>query len=956
VPFQFLFGERLIMLRCSGLVCAGLLALASTSSHAITTFDTASRAAVASAYTTTYVPLFDIAPGWTGDVATCTAGTTTAAHQQATIEAANFYRVMAGLPQVSLISEAVSSAAVTRARQAALLMAANGNISHFPNSTDFPTCYSTAGAAAVMGAAASNLALGGVSVAGGLYYQGATGPGAIAGYINDPGNGGEIGGELGHRRWILYSKAVGFATGDIPNTTKAVGGNYFFANALRVMPIQTTPTDGLAAEAPSLFWGTGVTQWIAWPSPNFVPYQMMPSTGYWSVSYPGASFTAATTVKMTTAGGTDVPVNIYRLGPTNGSFIGDNTLQFNPTLPAAPAGGMNDTSYKVEVRLAGGTGTPDFCYTVTVFDPAKAGPSDTAPDLCSAGTLLAQSITFTSTKPSTVTVGDTYTPAATGGASGNPVTFTVTGACTLASGQVTFDGFTGLSNSSTCTIKADQAGNGTYSAAPSQTQDITVNRKSQTVTFNASTPTNAVVGDPPYTLAATATSSGTVTFATTSPDTVCTVVAEAVNFIGTGTCTITATQDGNDDWAAASATWPITISSVPLTTQTITFDGTTPTTGYVGTSADLSSHATGGGSGNAVTFTSATSSICSTSGTNGATVTFLAAGNCVVTANQAGDTTHSAAAPVQRTITVSKQSQTITFNTQTTANRPFAPLPPDNKFALDPVATTNATGLSVTYTSTTPAVCSISGTTVTMITGGTCTITASQAGNDTYLPATPVSQSITIDKASQTVTITSVDPSPALVGDTYTVTASASSGLPISSFTAGSATVCTISGAVVTFVGNGNCIVGAVQSGNTSYLSGSGTQTITVKLKQTLTVTSTAPTPPFTVGQTYTMAVDGDIGMLTFASLTPTVCSIDPTTGEVTFLATSGNCTITATADGDVTYAPATVQQTIYLGPSASNGATAVPTLGEWTLALLAALTALLALPALRRRTAAIRR
>jgi sugar lactone lactonase YvrE len=52
--------------------------------------------------------------------------------------------------------------------------------------------------------------------------------------------------------------------------------------------------------------------------------------------------------------------------------------------------------------------------------------------------------------------------------------------------------------------------------------------------------------------------------------------------------------------------------------------------------------------------------------------------------------------------------------------------------------------LPVTYASATPGVCTVSGSTAALLTGGICKITASQVGNAYYAPATPVSQSFTV--------------------------------------------------------------------------------------------------------------------------------------------------------------------------------------------------------------------
>ncbi len=55
-----------------------------------------------------------------------------------------------------------------------------------------------------------------------------------------------------------------------------------------------------------------------------------------------------------------------------------------------------------------------------------------------------------------------------------------------------------------------------------------------------------------------------------------------------------------------------------------------------------------------------------------------------------------------------------------------------------------SSGMLVSFTSSTPTICAVSGTTATLVSPGTCTIVASQAGGDGYAPATPVSQSFTV--------------------------------------------------------------------------------------------------------------------------------------------------------------------------------------------------------------------
>jgi hypothetical protein len=79
-----------------------------------------------------------------------------------------------------------------------------------------------------------------------------------------------------------------------------------------------------------------------------------------------------------------------------------------------------------------------------------------------AATLATQTITFTTNPPASAAYKSSFTVAATGGASGNPVTLTSSGACSNSGATYTMTSGTG-----TCSVIANQAGNSNY-AAPAQ--------------------------------------------------------------------------------------------------------------------------------------------------------------------------------------------------------------------------------------------------------------------------------------------------------------------------------------------------------------------------------------------------------------------------------------------------------------------------------------------------------
>jgi CSLREA domain-containing protein len=156
-------------------------------------------------------------------------------------------------------------------------------------------------------------------------------------------------------------------------------------------------------------------------------------------------------------------------------------------------------------------------------------------------------------------------------------------------------------------------------------------------------------------------------------------------------------------------------------------------------------------------------------------------------------------------LTNDKGNQTITFN----------PNPLPDKLFSDPDFLVNATassGLPVSFVAT--GNCTVGGNTVHLTSVGSCTITAQQAGNDTFNPAPDVVRSFNIAKGNQTITF--AGPGPGTYGNLpFNVSATASSNLPVSfSIFSGPAT---ISGNTVTLTGAGTVIVRASQAGDSNY-------------------------------------------------------------------------------------------------------------------------------------------
>ena len=112
----------------------------------------------------------------------------------------------------------------------------------------------------------------------------------------------------------------------------------------------------------------------------------------------------------------------------------------------------------------------------------------------------------------------------------------------------------------------------------------------------------------------------------------------------------------------------------------------------------------------------------------------LGLGSHTLTATYSGDARNLGSTSNSLTIQVAL-AQTISFGPL--GDQSLGASPP-------PLSATASSGLPVSFASNTPAVCTVSGTTVTVLISGGCSITATQAGNALYAPAAPVTQDFTV--------------------------------------------------------------------------------------------------------------------------------------------------------------------------------------------------------------------
>ena len=304
-------------------------------------------------------------------------------------------------------------------------------------------------------------------------------------------------------------------------------------------------------------------------------------------------------------------------------------------------------------------------------------------------------------------------------------------------------------------------------------------------------------------------------------------------------------------------------------------------------------------SGLTVTYTSSDTDVATVSGN---TVTILGAGTTTITASQAGNDDYNAASDVEQKLTVGKADQTITFTTLD--NKTYG----DADFNLTGTA---SSGLTVTYTSSNTDVATVSDSTVTILGAGTTTITASQAGNDDYNAASDVEQVLTVGKADQTITFTTLDNK--TYGDAdFNLTGTASSGLTVT-YTSSNTDVATVSDSTVTILGAGTTTITASQAGDDDYNAASNVQHVLTVGKADQTITFSALDDKTYGDADFNLTGTASSGLtVTYTSSNTDVATVSDST--VTILG-AGTTTITASQAGDDDYnAASNVQHVLTVG------------------------------------------
>jgi hypothetical protein len=190
-------------------------------------------------------------------------------------------------------------------------------------------------------------------------------------------------------------------------------------------------------------------------------------------------------------------------------------------------------------------------------------------------------------------------------------------------------------------------------------------------------------------------------------------------------------------------------------------------------------------------------------------------------------------------------------------------------------------------------------------------------------PAT-ASATTTQTQQGQTITFTSTPPAPGVIGRTYGVTATATSGLAVTFSLDATSSGCSIAGATVTFTAAGTCKVNADQAGNAAYLAAPRVQqsitvtAVTGMVWSNVKVNGTAVpagsiTCTGTIGTTYSCSVNGGNN----DTVTANVVFANASGAATVYSSTAPNSTVNLTATGK-TAGSSTV--TINAGATTSTG------------------------------------
>jgi hypothetical protein len=621
-----------------------------------------------------------------------------------------------------------------------------------------------------------------------------------------------------------------------------------------------------------------------------------------------ANYSAATATQsfqVTPARLTATSNNASRaFGATNPAFsgtvtgtVGSDSFSESFTTPATST--SNVGSYPIVPAV---TGSNLSNYTVTLVNGTL--------------TVTAAATTTTLTAPGSATYGTsvtlTATVTSTAGTPGGSVTFyngtTALGTGTLNAGGVATLNTTALPGG-TDNVTATYGAAGNYATSTSTASSITINQASQTITFPAIA--SRAYGSAPFAVTAISSAGSNYPVTITVQSGPAVIGGGMVSLTGAGTVVLQASQAGDADYSAATATRSFQVTPASLTVAASNasrpfgaanpaFSGTV--TGAVGSDSFSESFTT---TATASSNVGSYPIVPAVTGAQLASYTVTLVNGTLTVGGASTTTTLSAPASaayggnVTLTATVSSTGGTpggiVTFYSGTTSLG---------------TGTLNGSGVATLSTTTLPV--------------GTDTLTASYAAGGNFAGSTSPSSIIAVSATTQTITFPTIA-SRAYGSAPFAVSASSSLGssYPVTITVQSGPAV--ISGGMVTVTGAGTVVLQAAQAGNTDYSAATATQSFQVTPAQLTVVANNASRVFGTANPAFSGTVTGTVGSDSFSESFTTTAGAGSNVGSYQIVpAVTGpqiaNYSVSI-VNGTLTVAAATTTSTLSAPGSTTYGA-----------------------------------
>jgi hypothetical protein len=182
---------------------------------------------------------------------------------------------------------------------------------------------------------------------------------------------------------------------------------------------------------------------------------------------------------------------------TTASYTATFTTDYQLTTTAGTGGSVSAGGFFAAGTNATVTATPNSGYyfvnftgtTTSTSNPLSLAMNSPQSITANFAAQTAQAITFTTAPPQSAAYGSSFTVAATGGGSGNPVVFTSAGGCTNSGATYTM-----TSATTACSVIANQAGNTDYLAAPQVTYSVSATLATTSINVMSVSPSSEDYG------------------------------------------------------------------------------------------------------------------------------------------------------------------------------------------------------------------------------------------------------------------------------------------------------------------------------------------------------------------------------------------------------------------------------------------------------------------------------